>query len=72
MALTIKEIEAANPKTNKKTGKQTPVKLSDGNGLMLFVTNQNKIWRARYFYMGKEQNLTLGCKAPLSLNQNDA
>lgn len=64
MALTIKGIEAANPKTNKKTGKQTPVKLSDGNGLMLFVTNQNKIWRARYFYMGKEQNLTLG-KYPL-------
>ena len=64
MALTIKGIEAAKPKTNSKTGKQSPVKLSDGNGLMLFVTSQNKIWRARYFYMGKEQNLTLG-KFPL-------
>ena len=64
MTLTIKGIEAAKPKTDSKTGKQTPVKLSDGNGLMLFVTSQNKIWRARYFYMGKEQNLTLG-KFPL-------
>ena len=65
MALTIKGIEAARPKGNKKTGKQIPVKLPDGNGLTLFVTSQNKIWRALYFYMGKEQNLTLG-KYPLT------
>ncbi len=69
MALTIKGIEAAKAKTNKKTGKQTPVKLLDGNGLMLFVTSQNKIWRARYFYMGKEQNLTLGNFPLMSLKE---
>ena len=69
MALTIKGIEAAKPKTNSKTGKQNPVKLSDGNGLMLFVTSQNKIWRARYFYMGKEQNLTLGNYPLMSLKE---
>ena len=69
MALTIKGIEAAKPKTNSKTGKQNPVKLPDGNGLMLFVTSQNKIWRARYFYMGKEQNLTLGNYPLMSLKE---
>lgn len=69
MALTIKGIEAAKAKINKKTGKQIPVKLSDGNGLMLFVTSRNKIWRARYFYMGREQNLTLGNYPLMSLKE---
>ena len=69
MALTIKGIEAARTKEDKKTGKRIPAKLSDGNGLMLFVTSQNKIWRARYFYMGKEQNLTLGKYPLMSLKE---
>lgn len=69
MSLTTKGIEAAKPKTDKKTGKHIPVKMSDGNGLMLFVTSQNKIWRARYFYMGKEQNLTLGKFPHMSLKE---
>lgn len=60
MALTIKGIEAAKPKTDKATGKVKPVRLSDGGGLFLEVTEKSKHWRARYFFEGKEQMLSLG------------
>lgn len=60
MALTIKGIEAAKPKFDKTTGKYKPVRLSDGNGLFIEVTDRSKHWRVRYFFEGKEQMLSLG------------
>lgn len=60
MALTIKGIEAAKPKISKTTGKTKLVRLSDGNGLFLEVTETSKRWRARYHFEGKEQMLSLG------------
>lgn len=60
MALTIKGIEAAKPKINKATGKAKLVRLSDGNGLFLEVTDTSKRWRVRYHFEGKEQMLSLG------------
>lgn len=64
MALTIKGIEAAQPKTDRKTGKAKNIRLADGNGLFLEITSTSKRWRARYFFDGKEQMLSLG-KYPL-------
>lgn len=60
MALTIKGIEAAKPKIDKDTGKAKAVRLADGDGLFLEVTKTSKRWRARYFFEGKEQMLSLG------------
>lgn len=60
MALTTKGIEAAKPKFDKATGKYRAVRLADGNGLFLEVTEKSKRWRARYFFEGKEQMLSLG------------
>lgn len=64
MPLTIKGIEAAKAKYNAICGKYVQTKLSDGDGLFLIITEKTKSWRARYFYMGKEQTLSLG-KYPL-------
>ena len=60
MALTIKGIEAAKPRIDRASGKARLVRLSDGNGLFLEVTETSKRWRARYFFEGKEQMLSLG------------
>lgn len=60
MALTIKGIEAAKPRPDKKNGKLKTVRLADGNGLYLEVTETSKRWRARYAFEGKEQMLSLG------------
>ncbi len=60
MPLTIKGIEAAKAKYNAISGKYVQTKLSDGDGLFLIITEKTKSWRARYFYMGKEQTLSLG------------
>ncbi len=60
MALTIKGIEAAKPKADKAKGKAKSVRLSDGGGLFLKVTEKSKHWRTRYFFEGKEQMLFLG------------
>ncbi len=60
MSLTIKGIDAAKPKVSKSTGKPSQTKLADGDGLFLVVTETGKHWRARYFYSGKEQTLSLG------------
>ena len=64
MSLTVKGIEAAQPKFDKTTGKCKPYRLPDNDGLFLFVTHKSKIWRTRYFYLGKEQTTILG-KYPL-------
>ena len=60
MALTIKGIEAAKPKFDKASGKYKLVRLADGSGLFLEVTEKSKRWRTRYFFEGKEQMLSLG------------
>lgn len=60
MSLTIKGIETAKPKTDKATGSVKAVRLADGDGLFLEVTATSKRWRARYFFEGKEQMLSLG------------
>ena len=60
MSLTIKGIEAAKPRVDKATGGVKLVRLADGDGLFLEVTATSKRWRARYFFEGKEQMLSLG------------
>ena len=44
MALSAKGIEAAKLKISKTTGKAKLVRLSDGNGLFLEVTETSKCW----------------------------
>ncbi len=69
MSLTIKGIEAAKVTIDKKTGKSKNVRLADGNGLFLEVTATSKRWRARYFFEGKEQMLSLGKFPVVSLKE---
>ena len=50
----------------KPTGK--PFKLADGGGLFLSVQpNGSKLWRLRYFYLGKERSLSIGAYPAVSL-----
>ncbi len=50
----------------KPTGK--PYKLADGGGLFLSVQpNGSKLWRLRYFYLGKERSLSIGGYPAVSL-----
>src|SRR4051812_7623123 len=71
MALTLFAIQNAKPK-------ETPYKLSDGDGLHLFVQqNGSKWWRFRYQFAGKEKMLSLGTFPEVSLataraKRNDA
>ena len=61
MGLTIKEINAAKPKSQ-------PYRLSDGNGLLLQITpNGTKLWRMRYRFGGKEKMISLGHYPDVSL-----
>jgi len=61
MPLTIKEIEAAKPKTRI-------YRLNDGNGLLLQVMpTGSKLWRMRYRYGGKEKMISLGPYPEVSL-----
>jgi integrase len=54
MALTLFALHNAKPR-------ETPYKLSDGNGLHLLVQpNGSKLWRFRYRFGGKENMLTFG------------
>jgi integrase len=54
MALTIKEIDNARPKTKK-------YKLADGGGLCLLVAPSGaKLWRWRYRFDGKEKMMAFG------------
>ena len=59
--LTALAIENAKPK-------ETPYKLSDGNGLHLLVNpNRSKLWRLRYRFGGKQNMLSLGAFPEVSL-----
>jgi hypothetical protein len=54
MSLTSFSVQNAKPR-------EKLYKLSDGNGLSLFVgPNGSKLWRFRYRFGGKENMLTLG------------
>lgn len=54
MALTVRQVEAAKPKDK-------PYKLTDGNGLYLYVSSAGgKSWRANFIQGGKQQTRTYG------------
>jgi integrase len=56
MTLTVKEIKSIVCPKDKKQ-----IKKSDGNGLFLLVKNSgSKLWRFRYKYAGKHQEMALG------------
>lgn len=64
MALTALEIKSISCPPDKKQ-----IKKSDGNGLFLLVKNNNsKLWRLRYKYAGKHQEMALGKYPTISLN----
>lgn len=67
MALTIKGIEAAKPRPDKKNGKLRTVRLADGNGLYLEVTETSKRWRPRYAFEGRN-NCSLLASIPRGLS----
>lgn len=62
MALT--DLACKNAKT-KADGK--PVKLFDGHGLYLYVTEKSKIWRQKFYLGGKERLVTIGHYPKVSL-----
>lgn len=64
MALTALEIKSISCPSDKKQ-----VKKSDGRGLFLLVKNNNsKLWRLRYKYAGKHQEMALGKYPDVSLH----
>lgn len=61
MLLTIKAINNAKTKTK-------PYKLSDGDGLYLLIQpSGSKLWRLKYYYLGKENTLSIGKYPDVSL-----
>ena len=61
MALSDASIRSA------KVGEK-PYKLHDGGGLLLIVRpSGGKLWRLKYRYLGKEQQLTIGSYPQVSL-----
>lgn len=51
-------------------GKDKPYKLSDGDGLFLYVTpGGSRLWRLKYRFDGKEKLLSFGGYPDLSLNE---
>ena len=65
MALTVLEIKSISCPSDKKQ-----IKKSDGNGLFLLVKNNNsKLWRLRYKYAGKHQEMALGKYPTISLHE---
>jgi len=61
--LTDSAIKVAKPK-------DSPYKLTDGQGLYLEVTpNGSKLWRLKYRFDGKEKRLALGAYPAVSLQQ---
>ena len=65
MALTALEIKSISCPSEKKQ-----IKKSDGNGLFLLVKNNNsKLWRLRYKYANKHQEMALGKYPTVSLHE---
>lgn len=65
MSLTALEIKNISCPPDKKQ-----IKKSDGNGLYLLVTSSNsKLWRFRYKYTDKHQEMALGKYPTVSLHQ---
>ncbi|MDQ6953406.1 MAG: tyrosine-type recombinase/integrase [Mariprofundaceae bacterium] len=64
MALTDTKVRAAKVPTGKKS-----VKLSDGEGLFLFVTPSSKTWKQKYRLHGKESTYTHGKYPAMTLKQ---
>ena len=61
MPLTSLAIQNAKPS-------QKPFKLADGDGLFLIIQpNGSKLWRLRYFYLGKERSLSIGSYPSVTL-----
>jgi integrase len=61
MPLTHFDIQHAKPADK-------PLKVSDGGGLFLIVQpNGSKLWRLRYFFLGKERSLSMGAYPAVSL-----
>jgi len=65
MALTALEVKSISCPENKKQ-----IKKSDGNGLFLLVKlNNSKLWRMRFKYASKHQELALGKYPTISLHK---
>ena len=61
MPLTSLAIQNAKPSLK-------PFKMADGDGLFLIVqSNGSKLWRLRYFHLGKERSLSIGSYPGVSL-----
>jgi len=70
MPLTVTAVLNAKAGINSKgTKTNKPYKLSDGGGLYLEVTpkGQNKYWRLKYRFDGKEKRLSIGVYPSISL-----
>lgn len=64
MALTVREIKSLSCPPDKKQ-----IKKSDGNGLFLLIKNNNsKLWRFRFKYADKHQEMALGKYPTVSLH----
>jgi integrase len=65
MALTALEVKSISCPENKKQ-----IKKSDGNGLFLLIkTNDSKLWRMRFKYASKHQEMALGKYPTVSLHK---
>lgn len=65
MSLTALDVKNITCPVDKKQ-----IKKSDGNGLFLLVKNNNsKLWRLRYKFAGKHQEMALGKYPTISLSQ---
>jgi integrase len=67
MKLTNRQCETAKPKL--KDGVLTDNKLFDGGGLFLLVKKDSgtKLWRLKYYYLGKEKLMSLGAYPQVTL-----
>ena len=61
MPLTVFEVTNAKPK-------EKPYKLTDGDGMFLFVhPNGGRYWRFKYYFLGKEKLMALGVYPDVTL-----
>lgn len=65
MALTVREIKSISCPPDKNQ-----IKKSDGKGLFLLIkNNDSKLWRFRYKYADKHQEMALGKYPTVSLHE---